>query len=467
MHDSAVGPTEPLESIPRHVDRSRVSATVIWVTIVSAVSLALGLFRLGKPSFWLDETFTARAIDYPYPDILLQYHWVFYSVEKPWAAIAGTSEWALRVPAVVAAMLACAALVVLAARLFDRWIALLSGLFLATSPFFVKWSQQARGYTLLVAASIVAALLLLRALDRGTAGAWLGYGAGLSLVLMIQPIGGLALVPAHAVLIAQRRQRLSRDALLAGFPIVLFGLTWAGVVAVYATGDPFTNPLRFPSAETVVRALADNSGIAGLGALLAIGGLWSLRRAGRSDTALWLGTWAFVPFLVTLGASIAKPMFLDRYVIVTAPAFALLAAVAVRNLAPRLRAPLALVVATATAVGIVHWYAQGADGRNWHGEGWRPALELIYEQRSHDDPVLVIPHFAHAAPRYYDARWVTVAPDSDSVWALYWSERGHELSARSRRALHLDTHRLVESITFGWRLAAQHWVRRQVGSGSR
>ena len=72
----------------------------------------------------------------------------------------------MRFPSVVGAMLASALLVVLARKLFDRRIALLSGLFLATSPFFVKWSQQARVYPLLLAASLVATLLLLRALER-------------------------------------------------------------------------------------------------------------------------------------------------------------------------------------------------------------------------------------------------------------------------------------------------------------
>ena len=51
-----------------------------------------------------------------------------------------------------------------------------AGCLLATSPYFVKWSQQARAYPFLAAAAIVATLLLLRALERDGRAAWALYG---------------------------------------------------------------------------------------------------------------------------------------------------------------------------------------------------------------------------------------------------------------------------------------------------
>ena len=121
------------------------------VVIASTVALVLGLVRLGTPSVWVDEAATARAVDSSFLNLFEGYHGLYYSIETPWTFFAGTSEWALRLPAVFGAMIACGLLVVLAHKLFDGWVALVSGLFLATSPFVVKWSQQARGYTLLLA----------------------------------------------------------------------------------------------------------------------------------------------------------------------------------------------------------------------------------------------------------------------------------------------------------------------------
>ena len=125
---------------------------------------------------------------------------------KPWSLAAGTSEWAIRLPSVFAAMAACGLLVVVVRRLFDRRVALVSGLFLATSPFLVKWSQQARSYSFVLAAGILATLLLLRALERNSRGAWALYGLALSLVFAMQPVSAFVLVPAHLVLVAPRRR---------------------------------------------------------------------------------------------------------------------------------------------------------------------------------------------------------------------------------------------------------------------
>ena len=83
-----------------------------------------------------------------------------------------------------------ALLVVLARKLFDRRVALVAGVLLALSPFVVKWSQQARGYTLLLAVSVLAILLLLRALERGTRGAWALYGLAFSAVIIWHPPAG-------------------------------------------------------------------------------------------------------------------------------------------------------------------------------------------------------------------------------------------------------------------------------------
>ena len=119
------------------------------------------------------------------------------------------------VPLRVGAMLACALLVVLARMFFDRRVALLSGLLLATSPFLVKWSQQARGYTLLVSLSVLSTILLVRALDRGSRPAWALYGVAFAAVVVWHPIAGALLVPAQLVLAAQRRDRLLPHGLLA------------------------------------------------------------------------------------------------------------------------------------------------------------------------------------------------------------------------------------------------------------
>jgi mannosyltransferase len=438
----------------RAFDRLGAHTLVLDIALVSAVSLVLGLIRLGSPSLWYDEAYTYRQIHKGYIDQFDGYQPFYYWIEKPWTDLAGTSEWALRFPSIVGAMLASALVVVLGRKLFDRNVALVSGLLLATSPFFVKWSQQARAYPFLAAMALVATLLLLRALERDGRGPWLLYGVGFTGLLVTHAVAGLLLVPAHAVLVLQRRERALPHGLLAGVVILALGVPWVAQLSM-RTNNAMSETawIPYPSAAYVRGSLLGISGAAGLGLVLALLGLWALRRARERDALLWLGTWAFAPFVLALLLSIARPVFVDRYLVVAAPAFAVLAAVGVMSLAGRLRAGVALVAVAATCIGLVLWYQSTFDG-NWRGEDWRAAASFV-QSRAHGD-VVVVPWWAHDAAEYYGipARDTSTA---DAVWVLSWSEDGHELSSAERAPLGFGQHELVESRQFGWRVAAQLW----------
>jgi mannosyltransferase len=456
MHDVT---TLPVEAGLRSRADARPGHLLLDVTLAGGVALVLGLVRLGTPSFWADESFTALAIQGSPLDLFEGYHGLYYSIEKPWSSLFGSSEAALRAPSVLGAMLASALLVVLGRKLFDRWIALIAGLALATSPFVVQWSQQARGYTLMLALSLVATLLLFRALDRGTRGGWAVYGLAFAALVVWHPVAGLLLSPAHAVLLYQRRERVLPHGLLAGAIVLAIGVPWAAQIAIRSTGDGAAMDwLKFPSAEMAARALLDVSGAAGLGLVLAAGGLWALLRAREREVAAWLGTWAFAPFVLALVVSLVRPVYLDRYLVVAAPAFALLAGVAVMSLSRRLRVLAGAAAVVVTCVALVAWYATGSEG-NWRGEDWRSAVGTVLERSGEADAVVVVPWSAAPAAEYYGAQPMDVST-SDRIWVLVWSEtKPRDVEDEERSALGFGEHRRVEKLQFGRRLSAQLWVR--------
>lgn len=187
---------------------------------------------------------------------------------------------------------------------------------------------------------------------------------------------------------------------------------------------------------------------AGLGLLLAIVGFWVLRPARKTDLAVWLGVWAFTPFVLALLPSLVRPVFLDRHLSVAAPAFALFAAVAVTGVGRRLGAVAGLAAVVATSIGLVAWYETGDRG-NWRSEDWRSAVSTVLERRGENDAIVVAPASAQPAATYYGAR-VSDVSTADSIWVLTWSETGDELRAQDRRALGFGDRRLVERLQFGW-----------------
>lgn len=444
----------------RALEIARSGSLAVDTAVVSAVAFVLGLIRLVTPSFWVDESFTARAVHMPVDWLVdRQYHALYYLLLKPWVAVAGTSEAALRFPSVLATMASCALLVVLGRRLYDRRVALVAGVLLALSPFAVKWSQQARGYSFVVALAVGATLLLLRALERGSRWSWALYGLAFTALVVWHPVPGVLLAPAHLVLLAQRRDRVLPHGLLAGVVVLGLAVPWAAVVAMRSTGEGVAMDwLTFPSADTAVWALLDASGAVGVGLALSVFGLWGLRRSGERGHAPWLATWAFGPFALALLVSVSRPIYLDRYLIVAAPAFALLAALALTSLSPRLRVAGALATVAAVAVGLVLWYSSSDSGGNWRGEDWRSAVATVLGRADEADAIVVAPWSSAPAAVYYGAA-VRDTSTARSIWVLAWSETADELSARERRALGFGDHRLVERLPFGRRVTAELWRR--------
>ena len=317
--------------------RLRTSALARDVVLASAVSLVLGLIRLGAPSFWEDEAFTWAEMQYSLAKKLdVQLHFLHLVLIEPWAALAGTSEWALRFPSVVGAMVSVGLLVVLANKLFDRRVALVSGLLLATSPFFVKWSQQARAYSMFVALCLIAMLLLLRAFERNSRGAWAVFGLALSAVIVWHPVSGCLVLPAYAVFIVQRRDRFLPHGLLSAVD----RRDPRG-----ALGGDDRDAIEGPDG---LDRLPDTRGRGTRGARRLGGGRARPALGGASGSgcsaapavrilAVWLGAWAVCPFVLALLVSFFQPMFLDRFLIATAPAFAMLAAVGLLGVRRRLR----------------------------------------------------------------------------------------------------------------------------------
>jgi hypothetical protein len=172
---------------------------------------------------------------------------------------------------------------------------------------------------------------------------------------------------------------------------------------------------------------------------------------------VWLATWALGPFAVSLVVSLFKPIFLDRYLIVAAPAFALLGGVALVAAARRIRPVLVVAVAAVTLIGLVRWYDTGSDG-NWRGEDWRGAVAAVLERKAPDDAVVVAQWSAAPAAIYYGADATDVST-ADSIWVIRWTEDGRPLDDAERAALGFGEHTLAESLDFGSRVDAQHWVR--------
>ncbi|WP_189925204.1 glycosyltransferase family 39 protein [Kitasatospora xanthocidica] len=174
------------------------------------VTLAVGGYRLGTPDLWRDEIATATVATRSLGDLLrlLQHidasNGVYYLLMHGWTAVFGDSTVALRTPSVLAMAGAAAFVALTARRLFGGRVAAVgAGLLFAVVPLVSRYAQEARSYALVTCAVAASAFFLLRALERPTWRRWAPYSAAMALagaghLISLSTVAGqVALVGLH------------------------------------------------------------------------------------------------------------------------------------------------------------------------------------------------------------------------------------------------------------------------------
>jgi mannosyltransferase len=319
-----------------------------WL-LVGLIGLAFALCMIGldAQSLWRDEVDAIRFASRPLAEILQlfaipgQNGPLFYLVLRPWLAIAGLSEFALRFFSVVFGTLAVPLVHRLGRRLFPSLpsLALLAAFLTAISPYFVWYGQEGKMYALVVALVLFSMDRYLAALERGGWHRWLLYILGTSVAFYVHLIAAL-MVPAQAVIffLLDRSVRKARWKLwLASMAVLTLPylplLRWQ-LPMLLASGD---TGYRFVPLPDMLLSLLGNYSLGVLqrptpwtlalflGLLLAAGLLWKDHRS----RLIGLGTlicWLLIPVLGFFLLTLIRPMYTARYLIFVLPAYLLLLA---------------------------------------------------------------------------------------------------------------------------------------------
>jgi mannosyltransferase len=408
---------------------------------LTLLALALRVTHLGR-SLFTDETYSLALAQRGFGHMLGLFGYEANGMPYPivlWPLIRvfGTSEAALRVPAVLAGTASVPALWWAARRLgYRSAVALGAAALLAVNPMAVWYSQEARPYALVVLAACLAFGALPGVVGpervrtqgsgrgqgsgsgqrsgsgqgRGGARAVVGYVAAMALLgysdLLALPI----VLPAQA-LIARRAGRAGVRRWLWSLAAVLVCCVPLIVAAVIARGrrnalywlpklsrslvegavQEFTGGLSGVSAVRWVTVLAV--------AVLVAGALWRRRGAGLSKLAVpaW---WGLAPPALLLAVSAVEPVFWPRYAILALPGLCLLVAEAAGQLWDSHPAR-SLAVACLATIAVAGAVAD-ADQQSEVQENWPPALASLRAARMPGEAVIVDNALVLPSLGYYD-----------------------------------------------------------------
>lgn len=320
----------------------------IWfaISLLALAAFAVRAISLDAQSLWRDEVDTLRFATAPWPEMLTNFirpGWngpLYFLLLRGWVALAGTSEYALRFFSLIFGVLTVPLVYVLGCRLFNRSAGLITALLLITSPYLAWYGQEARMYTLVTALVILAVYSLRRAIAGKGSRWWAAMVVAASLVFYLHILAAL-LVPVLVLLYFAWWPQARRY-----WPAALISL--ACLTLPYLPLARWQVPLVFQARETgFERYTLDkmaltllngwSTGITGWGrlesallmaGLVAWGGIsplcFSRRRRKRWGARIGLLAWLFLPLLAVWFVSLWQPLFTDRYLIWSAPAFYLM-----------------------------------------------------------------------------------------------------------------------------------------------
>lgn len=394
---------------------------------VLGLATALRLPYLARTSLWYDEAvtwsqsrgslghlFTSVAAD-NYPPL----HNLMLWLTMP---VIGESEWALRIPSVIAGVVAVWFLYLLGKEIFDRQTGLLAAVLLCISPFHIWFSTEARMYAIFATMGIGFLLCLTRSLKTGSHAALVGTALFGTLFLYSHIYAVFAFAPVGAALayltITARRQGVDHRELFLNRLRGLGAMTVAGLLflpwlfILFGRADDVVTDgfwIAYPDwtfVKVMVRDMAGSEFLfAGFVAVIIAGALVRHKRiipgasARQEDTAAisLLAAYVFGPPLIAYGLSVTlRPILFDRYLIAAWPGLLLLTAAAARSLNPKI-GPLTVVIAALvlTAAPLQFTLTQKIRPE------WRNIAKIFEHEQPTSREVSLYKGFAEPPLRYY------------------------------------------------------------------
>jgi mannosyltransferase len=384
-----------------------------WVIAVLAAAISAGW--AGRPSLWFDEGATISAsASRTLPELwkLLGHidavHGLYYLLMHGWFAIFPPTEFWSRVPSCLAIGAAAAGVVVFTRQFAlqvsggsGRATAVCAGIVFAILPRITWAGIEARPYAFEAAVAVWLTVLLVAAARRNRPRLWLLYALVLMLSILVS-INLVLLVPVHAAMLPLLAPKKSRKA-----PAMWWAVTSAIAVAamtpfmLFAHGQVWqVNWIaalnRNLFLDVVHRQYFDHSVpfaiLAGVIVVAAtVARLAGVPRPGGDTRRLLLAcaAWIIIPTAVVLIYSvIAEPMYYPRYLILTAPAAAVVLAVCIVTLA-RKPWPIAGVLVLCAAAAFPNYLFTQRGPYAKEGWDYSQVADLISSHATPGDCLLV------------------------------------------------------------------------------
>lgn len=393
-----------------------------------AVFLAITLINAPRASIWFDEAFSAYIAQFSFWDIARYtgadvhppfYYWLL----KIWSSLFGTTELAYRSLSILFGAATTTVAFFLSRKLFGRKVAWLSLLFLTLSPMLIRYSDEARMYTLVALIVFSATYLMIHAQESRKKSAWVWYGVLISLGMWTHYFTALAWLAHWAWWATQRWQKgmkakefmaafFTREWLTAyGVAVALFlpwlpfmalqlgvvqgGGFWIGPVSVDTPANYLTNFFYYLERGQVKSWFALALMFVTIVAIVATPYAYKALSKVQKKSFLLIASLAWVPPVLLFFSSLPplRSSFVERYLVPSTVALAIYLAVVLivgtRKWKPFWRVLPVVLIVGMMIVGITNVYKYGNFNKNSDTHIMtRQAIELARKNSPAGTPIV-------------------------------------------------------------------------------
>jgi mannosyltransferase len=426
--DAPLTTTEVIQRQPAGtvVSNSRASSALI-ITLLAAITAEGAVLRfqlLTAKSFWFDEGASvgiARLDWYNFVRILWRREAnmaLYYLLLRGWLHF-GSSEWFIRSLSALLGLATIPAVYVLGRRLFGMRAGLIAAALLSVNAFHVRYSQEARSYSLTVLLCVLSSLYFMKYIETHSRRNRIAYVILSSMAVYAHFFSGLVLL-AHWISLRfldpqQTPKQMKKTWLpiaIATFPIFAF---------VATTGAGPLSWVQRPGLRNLWQTALLMTGSRGPLLVLAfaaacIVAVYSSSSAWKHKQVDWqtwrcrfLLLWLLVPIGLVLIVSFARPLFVPRYFIVSLPALALLAGSGLARIRRMwLVAPILLVFAVTGVRGTQEYYRQRQTSPN---DNWRAASQYLVSNARPGEALIFYVSMGRLSYDYYRSLQGAAGPE--------------------------------------------------------
>lgn len=386
---------------------------------ITLLALVLRLYQLGQESLWFDESLSAFFASLPFNEMIqsmleegLQHSPIYYIFLRPFAAT-GFNEFNLRLLSVLFGV-ASIPLLALLGRLFaGNRVGLLAAALLAVNPYHIWYSQEVRMYTMLGLVALAAMYYFsLNTFSTPKNRNWLalafilGIGYNLHHFIFFIPLVQFIFLLATFKHNYNLFRYWAASVLGAGImltPWILVVLDWGkfyGASGASGVADPSVDLSDL--FQTFANFSIGNIQEVNFFIIIILSFFLIITILGASrfsSIKLLLVIWLLVPPIVTLAISTRVPMYMDRYLIVSFPAFLILVSYGLMNIRQKLYRQIAILAVLGSMLfGVSQIYFNDV---KYERTDWRSAGNYLEEIAATSNPKVFTLFWQNLVPLHF------------------------------------------------------------------